>query len=119
MTLDEALEIVVARTRHERYRWHCSDDNPNARGREAYRRSVLSLAGAPEPEPPPPPEPVRPHRRVPLADSIRAVRFGLRNCLYATREGCGCSGAMCHHFGRVVTLTDCLACLPPSRKEDS
>ena len=51
-TLDwnAALEIVVAKTKHERYRWLCSDECPDA---AAYRGTVLRLAGmAPPPAPP-------------------------------------------------------------------
>jgi hypothetical protein len=41
MTLAEALDIVVERTHHERYRWLCSDDNPDAAQRDGYRRLVM------------------------------------------------------------------------------
>jgi len=44
MTLPEALDLVVARTSHERYRWLCSDDNPDAAQREAFRRYVIEQA---------------------------------------------------------------------------
>lgn len=39
-----ALDIVVARTRHERYRWLCSDDNPNIAQRNSYREFVIREA---------------------------------------------------------------------------
>lgn len=55
---------------------------------------------------------------VPLAESRRGTLLGLRRCLYASIEGCGCSGAHCHHLGRVVQLRDCLACLPPAPKRN-
>ena len=56
MTLEEAIEVVVARTKHERYRWLCSDENPDAWSREGYRLLMLELAGAPAPTPTPTPE---------------------------------------------------------------
>lgn len=106
MTWIEALDLVVARTRHGRYRWLCSDANPNTRQRDAYRRAMLRKAGAPEP----PPMAAAP-RPSPLAASIRAAKLGFRRCLYATSEGCGCSGTHCHHLRRVVGLADCIECL--------
>jgi hypothetical protein len=45
MTWREALGAVVARTGHERYRWLCSDDNPDVVQRESYRRSMLDQCG--------------------------------------------------------------------------
>jgi hypothetical protein len=44
MTLAEALDTAIEQTKHERYRWLCSEANPDAEQREAYRRLVLSLA---------------------------------------------------------------------------
>lgn len=47
MTWEEALEIVVAKTGVERYRWLCSEDNPSVRGwdgREDFRRYMVELA---------------------------------------------------------------------------
>ena len=41
MTWTEALEIVVARTKHERYRVLCSDDH---RDREIWRARLISHA---------------------------------------------------------------------------
>jgi hypothetical protein len=106
MTVAEALDIVVARTRHERYRVLCDDDNPDIQQREAYRRIVLELAGQPASLPSTDPAPL-----IPLRDSIRAARLGYRACLYSSHEGCGCSGPHCHHLGRLVSLTDCARCL--------
>lgn len=45
MTWQDALEIVVARTRHERYRWLCSDDNPDVEQRDGHRRHMLDQCG--------------------------------------------------------------------------
>jgi hypothetical protein len=44
MSWQEALEIVVGRTRHERYRVLCSDAHPD---REHWRARMLALAEAP------------------------------------------------------------------------
>jgi hypothetical protein len=51
MTWEQALEIVVERTRHERFRQLCSKNNPDAEQRHAYRRLVLELVAAPVPLP--------------------------------------------------------------------
>jgi hypothetical protein len=110
MTLSEALDIVIARTRHERYRVLCDDDNPDIQQRDAYRRLVVDMAGQPAPLPPTDPAPL-----IPLADSIRAARLGYRACLYSSYEGCGCSGTHCYHLGRVVGLADCVECLSINR----
>jgi hypothetical protein len=46
----EAIEIAVQQEGHERYRWLCSDDNPDVRQREAYRALMVRKAtGQPEP----------------------------------------------------------------------
>ena len=105
MTLDEALDIVIARTKHERFRWLCSDDNPDAEQRAGYRRHVLALAeqGSPTPVTPPP--------LVPVGIAIEAIRTGFRACLYSSHEGCGCTGTRCFWKGRIVSLTDCIECL--------
>lgn len=44
MGWQEALDVVVGRTRHERYRWLCSEANPDEWSREAYRGQVLTMA---------------------------------------------------------------------------
>ncbi len=44
MTWQDALEIMVARTKHERYRWLTSDDNPDVAQREGYRASLVRQA---------------------------------------------------------------------------
>lgn len=57
MTQDD-LDLVVSRTRHERYRWLASDDNPDASSRGEIRSLVSTLAAkfrheSPEAEYPP------------------------------------------------------------------
>lgn len=49
MTWTEALEIVVKRTGHERYRFLVSDANPDKWGRDAYRLEMVRMADEPEP----------------------------------------------------------------------
>lgn len=48
----EQLALVVERTGHERYRWLTSDDNPDVAQRDAYRATVVRLAGGPRPPTP-------------------------------------------------------------------
>jgi len=54
ISLHEAIAIVVTRTGVARYRFLCSDANPDTWSREGYRRWVLEQAGQPAPEPSPP-----------------------------------------------------------------
>lgn len=112
MTYLEALEIVIARTKHERYRWLCSDENLDAPQREGYRRQVLMLAGEPHQEP---------QKHIPLAVLFAPspedllVRFrGLRFCLYGEPIKSSCcthAGTTCHWLKRSVMAGDCLECL--------
>lgn len=46
MTWLDALDIVVWATKHERYRWLCSEANeqPPPNDRESYRRLMVSQA---------------------------------------------------------------------------
>lgn len=104
MTWQDALESVIARTKHDRYRWLCSDANPDRESRDASRRLVLERAG--QPAPPGPAQSL-----VPIALSIRAARVGFRQCFYSSHEGCGCSGTHCFRLGRIVGLRDCAECL--------
>lgn len=102
MTWLDALEIVVARTGHVRYRWLCSDDNPDADQRDAYRIQVIAEACG---------EPPRP--------SVREALDGLaemRACPHRDeRTDCGCGGLAKCGKGRgvngLVNHGDCLACL--------
>jgi hypothetical protein len=52
MTLADALDIQIARTGHARYRWLCSEDNPDHAQRDAYRRLVIQQASGPWPPQP-------------------------------------------------------------------
>ncbi len=44
MNWEDALEIVVARTKHEALRGKCREDNPDVRGRDAMRAAVVRVA---------------------------------------------------------------------------
>jgi hypothetical protein len=46
MTLTEALDIMIARTGHERYRWLCSDENnlPAPNDRDTFRQHIIVQA---------------------------------------------------------------------------
>jgi hypothetical protein len=50
MTLEDALDIVVAATGHTDYRWLCDESHPS---HVEYRRLVLELAERPIAAPPP------------------------------------------------------------------
>lgn len=49
MTWEQALEIVIARTKHERYRDLCADDWPD---HEAYRAEMIRMVSEPPSFPP-------------------------------------------------------------------
>jgi len=50
MNWTDALDLIVEQTGHARYRWLCSEDNPDASRREAYRALMIrQAAGEPEP----------------------------------------------------------------------
>jgi hypothetical protein len=44
MTIDEAIDVVIARSGHAAYRALCAEDNPNRAQRDAYRKIVLRRA---------------------------------------------------------------------------
>lgn len=99
------LEAVVARTRHERFRWLVSDENPDAAQRESYRNLVARLAKGDAPA-----APVR--QLIPLSTTLHAQKHGSRNCWFSYKDSaCGCSGLKCHLHKRVVQIGDCVECL--------
>ncbi len=59
VTWEEALEIEVEQSKIHRYRWLCSDDNPDKETREGYRKLMIKLATG-EPDLPEPQEWVAP-----------------------------------------------------------
>ena len=44
MTWQDAVELVVARTKHKRFRKLCSGDNPDTWARDRYREQVIAMA---------------------------------------------------------------------------
>ena len=104
MSWEEALELVIASTRHERFRWLCSEDNPNAEQRDSYRRYVVYMATGEQLAPPTQPTPFV----VPPAYAM-----GWKHCLYATHEPGGCCGGAltCHWLRQVIPLQTCVDCL--------
>lgn len=71
MDYREALEIVIARTGHERYRALVAEDNPDLFQRDAYREAVIRQAGG-QPDPPPP-RPAGPPLSARIAGLVRAA----------------------------------------------
>lgn len=57
MTWQAALEIVIGRTLHERYRVLTAQDHPD---HPAWRQTVLAMAGEPAPQFVPSPNPPAP-----------------------------------------------------------
>jgi hypothetical protein len=51
MSWTDALELVVAATGHERYRWLCSEDNPDPGSRDGYRGLMVRLSAGDEAAP--------------------------------------------------------------------
>ena len=82
MTIAQALELVIARSGVERYRFLCLE-HPNPKVRAEYTGLVLRLASQP-----PPPE--RPR----AAESMALTRQ-VRSCPYRSIESGGCGCAYC------------------------
>lgn len=92
MTWQEALEIVIARTGVQRYRFLCSEEY---REHLAYRRFMVDMAG---------------ETVIPLDESLALHRL-VHACPYRSTQGCGCSGARCGLSGRLVAPRECLECV--------
>lgn len=104
MTLDEALEIVVARTGNELYRRLVRHPNPSRRARyiEWIMGEGLAISFASGDKATPP--------LMPLSDSSRLTALA-RLCPYRSRQGCGCSGYLCGLIQREVSGQTCLDCV--------
>jgi hypothetical protein len=98
MTVADALDIVVARTGVERYRYLCLE-HPRASTRAEYSAHVLRLASSPAPPP-------RPTAAESIADLAAVRRCEFRS---AGRDGCQCGRCALRH-GQKVTTAECLAC---------
>lgn len=70
MEWPEALDIVVARTKHEHYRQACADGNPHA---DIWRRRILRMAGEVVAEPAPQPSPSYPPLMQQASNAVHAV----------------------------------------------
>lgn len=109
MKWEEALEIVVTRTRHWPYRDLCSDKNtkPPPNHRDAYRSLMLRLVG----------EPLPPENLITAAESIRLNRIMLA-CQFRSRGSTGCGCGKCALRGGVnVSHPDCFECIRTYEKE--
>lgn len=108
MDYAEAVEIVIARTKHERFRYLCSDDNPN---REAWRAHVISEATGEPRQPAITSNPTVQRQRL-LATLVKA-------CPYRENtSSCGCGASKCHAaWGssridpQAANMQDCLDCV--------
>jgi hypothetical protein len=96
-----ALEIVVARTKHQRYRALCAPGHPD---HPAWRARVRALAAAPGPPPP--------AAGLPVAESLALTRR-MKGCPHRSVDaGCGCNGGRCAaRGGAIVSHLDCFSCL--------
>ena len=97
MTLDQALDIVVARTGIDRYRYLCRD-HPVASVRDGYAALVMKLAGEPD------------SGRITIADALTIRRVNA--CLYRSKgnDECGCFRCALKG-GQKVTSADCYGCV--------
>ena len=99
MSWEAALEIIVARTGHERFRVLCSDTWPDHAG---YRQLMIRMSGGKPPDPAP---------LIPLAESLPLLRL-VNLCSYRSRDAaCGCTGHRCGLRSALVSHLDCLDCV--------
>lgn len=110
MTWQEALEVVVARTGHDRYRSLCSEDNPCPHGRDAYRALVRAMAAGDHP-----PAATQPPRATtppdPWAARIRACPDHNPGC-------CSSPAPYCTRYAINPTRDQCVSCLESSDHGD-
>lgn len=102
MTWLDALEIVATRTGVERYRWLCSEANPNPETRAGYRAFMLAQAGEPAPQPPP-------------SDPWRAK---IRACPHYEPGCCAMPAPFCTRFVLSPSRERCIECLSGSVQVD-
>lgn len=136
MTWQQAVDELMESQPRGRWAHVCRDGNPDVAARDHYRKVALFMRspnhGVNEPEAGPAHAPAKLHAPakvltppkahalakapseplVPLADSLRAVKFGGLRCRFASKDpGCGCSGFRCAFLDRTnVTLKDCITC---------
>ena len=98
MTIAEALDLVIARTGVERYRYLCLE-HPKPKVRAEYSALVLRLAAQP-----PAPDPT-------AAESVALARK-VRDCPFRSIESGGCGCARCGlRSGAKVSILECIQCM--------
>ncbi len=115
MDWPEALETVIARTKHERYRDMCADGQPHA---EVWRRRMLRMAGQPAPEPArePAPQPSYPSMMTQAFSAVRAVGGIVSSVVHGETVGVSDEEqsrrlAICHECPRYIKSDDrCEVC---------
>ena len=118
MTTAEALDLVVARTGHQRYRDLCDPSHPDHD--PGYIEYVLALAEGKSPDESPAPD--APPASMSRSDEIRDHRLLTalaKTCPYRENtSSCGCGVSICHaSLGpsridpKAVSLDDCVQCV--------
>lgn len=98
MSIAEALELVIARSGVQRYRYLCLE-HPNPKVRAEYTALVLRLASSPPPE------------RPGAAESMALARQ-VRSCAFRSIESGGCGCAHCGlRDGAKVSIFECFQCM--------
>jgi hypothetical protein len=98
MTIADALDLVIARTGVERYRYLCLE-HPKPEVRAEYSALVLRLA-----ERPPAPGPT--------AGESAALARAVQACAYRSIEPGGCRCAHCGlRKGEKVSIFECIQCM--------
>ena len=98
MTINEALDLVIARTGVERYRYLCLE-HPKPTVRAEYSAHVLRLAAQP-----PAPKPA-------TAEFVAFARI-VRECPFRSVEPGGCGCARCGlRSGAKVSNLECIQCV--------
>ncbi len=113
MTWFEALEFMIVQTSHERYRWLCSNDNPDAETRDGYRSLMVRKAtGQPEPAAPPAAAaaPVSRAVTVPALPPDPWLPL-IRACEDYNPACCSNPAPWCSRFEIVPTRDQCIDCL--------
>jgi hypothetical protein len=97
MTIAEALDLVIARTGVDRYRYLCLE-HPAANVRAEYSALVLRLA-AESPKPGPT-----------VVESLAAA-LAVRGCMFRSTESKECGCARCGlRNGAKVSILECIQC---------
>lgn len=105
MDWQQALELIVARAGHARYRDLCDESHPD---HTIWRARMIERATG---EPAPPAATIAAPPRPDLAEAVGLVRR-MNGCPFRSTEGCGCSGGKCAlRGGAIVSHIDCFACV--------